>query len=95
MPLGPLRAEIGEAFFLSALAVLQREPSSASKEFCFVLWVSCKLPKLSGSVSLSKEVFELTLYKWRLRMNHWLRSISVCGENLTSEFSDLGLNLRG
>ncbi|GFY30353.1 hypothetical protein TNCV_4066031 [Trichonephila clavipes] len=32
MPLGPLRAEIGEAFFLNALAVPQRKPSWASKE---------------------------------------------------------------
>ncbi|GFV92331.1 hypothetical protein TNCV_3949411 [Trichonephila clavipes] len=32
VPVGPLRAEIGVAFLLNALAVPQREPSSVSRE---------------------------------------------------------------
>ncbi|GFV34942.1 hypothetical protein TNCV_3482371 [Trichonephila clavipes] len=72
VPVGPLRAEIRAAFLLNALAVPQREPSSVSREFSFMLWVSGELPKLSGSVPLLEEVFELTLYKWYFRMGHWV-----------------------
>ncbi|GFX25769.1 hypothetical protein TNCV_2639131 [Trichonephila clavipes] len=53
-----------------------------------------------GSVDFYSErsvtdVFELTLHKWWLRMRHWFRCICVRSENLTSEISDLGLNLWG
>ncbi|GFY66513.1 hypothetical protein TNIN_351561, partial [Trichonephila inaurata madagascariensis] len=40
-------------------------------------------------------VFELTLYKWKFRVGRRLGCSIVCGENLTSEISDLGLNLLG
>ncbi|GFU85769.1 hypothetical protein TNCV_2906891 [Trichonephila clavipes] len=56
--------------------------------FSFILWVSGELPKISGSVPLLEEVFELTQYKW----GGWCKNIYPIFYNIVIESISSGVS---